>query len=234
VYQDVLYFVSPSQTIQMFNGSQLNNISDNRTQGAKSSIKAILDSFTLSDFEACVGFGYDQMACFSFPTQNLTFLYDISSGQWYKLSWAMTSGVFNSEEDQLVFGERVSAPGMLDQWFAAETDLGSSITSSYISRITDGGSPAAVKSFRYAVLLAPLQAGATATVTIIADPLGANIQTSQSISLQNFPNSHIISLPPIMTGSEVQVMISVTSTQKTEIQNVTVFGYVKRQFVSQG
>lgn len=229
-----LFFITPELTIQMFDGSALTNISDNRTTGANSSIKGILDGFSLSDAQAAVGFAYDNMACFSFPTQSITFLYDIPTGQWFKLPWATDMAVFNLEEQNTVIASRPSSAGTLDQWFAAETDLGAAITSSYISRISDSSSPQAVKVYRYAVILSPVQVGATATVTVVADPTGSAATATKTVSLATKPLSHILSLPPTMMGAEVQVTLAVTSTVKTEIQRVGVYGWIKRQFVPQG
>lgn len=234
VYNQRLFFAATDNTIRMFDGSTLTNISDGRTAGSNSSIKGILDSFSTSDFAACVGFGYDQMACFSFPTQGITFLFDIITNQWFKLPWATDRAVFNANENNFVAASRPSNPGLVDQWFAAETDLGSAITSSYVSRITDSGTPQATKQYRYAVVLAPVQSSATATVTVAVDPQtpGATYTKTQSLSIA--PVSHRFSLPPTMSGTEIQLTISVTSTQKTEIQRVSVYGFIKRQFITQG
>lgn len=229
-----LFFGTPELTIQMFDGSTMTNISDNRTVNAKSSIKGILDTFALSDFQQMSGFAYDQLACFSFPSQGITFLYNIPDGQWYKLPWSTNRAVFNTEEANLVIASRPSSPGQLDQWFAAETDLGASITSSYVSRITDSGAPEATKAYRYAVVLAPVQAGATATVTATADPQGSNIQSTKIVNLATLPMSHRLSLPPTMSGTNIQLTISVTSTVKTEIQRVSIYGWIKRRFTPQG
>lgn len=228
-----LFWLSDEGAVYMFDGASFTNISDNRTTGANSSIKGILDGFTAADFAACAGAAYDNTYMCSFPTQNITFMYDIPTGQWFKLPWAFDRATFDLENQNEMQASEVGS-GTLDTWFAAETDLGSAITSSHISRISDSGAPQATKRYRYAVVLAPVQAGATATVTVTGDPGGTQRVATRSVNLGSSPPSHKVSLPPNMLGSEVQVTIAVSSTSRTELHRVSLYGWVERQFVSQG
>lgn len=228
-----LFFASSENAIYMFDGQNFTNISDNRTVNSKSSIKQILDGFTSADFAAVAGALYDNLYLCSFPTQGITFMYDVPSGQWFKLGWAADRFVYNLEEQNTIVGAEVGS-GIIDSWFAAETDLGASITSSYISRITDSGAPQATKRYRYAVALAPVQAGATATITTTVNP-GTNATTNtRTVDLSKLPIKHVLSMPPNMIGDEVQVTVAVTSNQKTEIHRLSVYGWIERQFIAQG
>lgn len=228
-----LFWLSDEGAVYMFDGAQFTNISDNRATGANSSIKGILDGFTTTDFAAATGAAYDQTYLISFPTQGITFMYDILTGQWFKLPWAFDRAVFDLEAQNQVIAAETST-GVLDSWFAAETDLGAAITSSYISRITDSGAPQSTKRYRYAVVLAPVQTGASATVTVTGDPGGTQKVNTRAVNLGLSPPSHKVSLPPNMLGSEVQITIAVTSTARTEIHRVSLYGWIERQFVSQG
>lgn len=228
-----LFWMSDSGSIVMFDGANLTNISDNRTTGANSSIKAILDGFTTNDYAACTSAAHDQLLLFSFPTQNITFAYDLPSGQWYKLPWAFDRAVFDLENQNELQAAEVGT-GVLDTWFASETDLGSAITSSYVSRITDGGDAAATKRLRYASLLAPIQPGADATLTTTVNPGTGQVTNTRTIDLGSSPPMHTLSLPPTMHGTEMQITLAVTSTVKTEIHRVALYGWVERRFVRQG
>ena len=228
-----LGFVSSEGAIYLFDGQNFLNISDNRTVNSKSSIKSILDNFSSADFAASAGAMYDNMYLCSFPTQGLTFLYDIPSGQWFKLGWAADRFVYNLEEQNMIVGAEVGS-GTFDSWFAAETDLGLSITSSYISRISDSGAPQATKRYRTVVVLAPVQVGATATVTTNVNPGTGQHTKTNTVDLSQLPIKHVLSMPPNMVGDEVQVTVSVTSNQKTEIHRLSVYGWIERQLVPKG
>lgn len=228
-----LFWLSDEGAVYMFDGLNFTNISDNRSTGANSSIKVILDGFTKTDFAAAAGAAYDNTYLISFPTQSITFMYDIPTGQWFKLPWAFDRATFDLENQNEIQASEVGS-GTLDTWFAAETDLGSAITSSYVSRQTDSGSPQATKRYRYAVVLAPVQTGATATVTTTVYAVNGQIVNTKTVDLSTGGRSHRLSLPPNMVGSEVQITLAVTSSVETQIHRASILGWIERQLTSQG
>lgn len=228
-----LFWLSNEGAVYMFDGSNFTNISDNRTTQANSSIKAALDSFSTTDFAQATGAASDQMYLLSFPTQNITFMYDIPTGQWYKLPWAFDRAAFDIENQNEVHASEIGS-GQLDAWFAAETDLGSPITSAYTSRISDSAAPQATKRYRYLQIVAPVQ-NAEATVSITADSTSPNAQTNTLlIDLSTGTPSKRFSQPPNMIGGDVQIVLSVTSSARADIYRVSLYGWIERQFSATG
>ncbi|MDE2104259.1 MAG: hypothetical protein KGL39_43885 [Patescibacteria group bacterium] len=229
----LLFWATPENSIVMFNGLTLTDISDNRTTGAGSSIKGVLETFSLADMQACTAAAYDQGIVFSFPTQGISYFYNIPDGQWYKLGWSFDRAVDDIDN---AFEVTAAEPGtgIVDSWFSAWTDLGSSITSSYISRITDSKLPQSTKRCRYASLTAPIQT-ATASFTATANPGTGAVTNTQSVNLANFPTQHIISLPPTLGPVQfLQLTVSVTGSAETSIYHAGLYGWIERNFISKG
>ncbi|MDE2098162.1 MAG: hypothetical protein KGL39_12985 [Patescibacteria group bacterium] len=228
----LLFWATPEKSIVMFNAMTLTDISDNRTTNTGSSIKGVLETFSAADMAACTGAAYDQGVIFSFPTQGISYYYNIADGQWYKLSFSTDRVVFDVNNIEVTAAE--PGTGTVDSWFSAWTDLGSNITSTYISRITDSKLPQSTKRYRYVELMAPIQT-ATASVTVTVNPGTGALTNTQTVDLSAAPERHTISLPPsVGSGQMAQLTIAVTGAQQTSIYHAGLFGWIERNFVSKG
>lgn len=205
----------------------------NAPQYLSAKIKRTLDGFVQADFNAAVGFVYDHAYYLSFPTQGITFLYDMASQEWFKLGFACDNAVFDLENLGEVTATEIGT-GVVDSWFAAETDLGSPIASTYTSKLGDSNALQATKRYRHVVLVAPVQAGATAAIQTLVDPGTSQKSHTKTVDLGQSPPRHAFSLPPNMVGFQAQIIVSVTSSSLTEVQRAALYGWVERQFVPQG
>lgn len=193
-------------------------------------IKSFLET-NKSQLATAVGFYKDRCYFLSFPALAVTWMYDTVDQEWWKLGWATSVAYYDVDDVSVTPGAVIggSGTGLMYQWFAAETDLTNPITSFYISRIADSGSPEATKKYRKLAILAPSQA-AVATVTITADPGPNQKQTVRSVNLVTTTSqAQIISIPPGIEGREVQVEISVVGSAEVQIQKVVLFGWIKRR-----
>ncbi len=181
-------------------------------------------------------------------------MYDALQKSWWKLGWATDIAVYDPENQGEVTADDPNAPGIIESWFAADTDLGLPITSSVTSRLSDCGNAAATKQCRYALVVAPPQAG-TAALLVTSAP-GALARFRNTVfSLLNKPpapqyappfntpplapqprTSQVvqISLPGWMKGSEFQFTLTLTTTQKTQIQKISLHGWTERLFGKTG
>lgn len=222
---DIAFWVSNRAQIWAFDGSEPLYLSKD--------IQRLLDAFTQADLNAAVGFMHERMYWVSFPTQQASFGYHLDTQKWFKIGWSCDNAVYDPDNLNEVTATE-NGTGIVDSWFAAETDLTLAIVSSFTSKIADSGALSATKQYRYAVIQAPVQSGATATVELIVDP-GLNQKTqTKSVNLALSPPRHLISMTPNMVGFEAQLIVTITSSQQTEVQRVATLGYVKRQLVSAG
>lgn len=237
--------------VQMFNNGGVTNISD-------ATIRSFLETWfanvppttvfaganaSVSYLSSPVGWVNNRVYYLSFPQQNVTFGYDLNTQQWFQLSQSTTAvysqkspfNLYSAYPTRGIFAANAALPGTVDLWNAAETDYGLSIASSWTSGVTDSGAPTATKQYRFVTLTAPVQAGASCTITVTPDP-GSSITpfTTPSINLGSGSPFHIFSLPPGMSGTQVQLKINVTSSQKVTIDRATVLGYIKRKNIKTG
>lgn len=196
-------------------------------------IRKILDGFSQADLAAAAGFVRGRMVWFSFPTQGISLGYDLDSQEWFKLGWATDNVVFDLDNLSEVTATEPSL-GIVDSWFAAETDLTLPISSTFTSRLSDSSALAATKRYRFAVLQAPVQTGATANVQVIVDPGPTQKSVTRTVNIGVGPPRHLISLPPNLVGFEAQLLVVITSSAQTEVQRVALLGFIERQLVPQG
>jgi hypothetical protein len=206
-------------------------------------IKGLLEAFLPADLSAAVGFMHSRMYCIAFPTQNITLAVDIDSQKWYKLGWACNVAVWNPQGDPstqfvAVYPHQLNqvltntvGGGQLDVWFAAETDLGNPISSHFTTRVADSALSAETKQYRYGLIEAPQQTGASVTFTTTVNGTNAN---SQIISLNGKSPRTVFSLPPSMVGHQAQITLSCSSSQKVQIDKAALYGYPKRRLIMTG
>ena len=178
----------------------------------------------------------------------VTYAYDIISGGWTTLPYGSNVvNVFRASKNfkyyaglnpfnpypqigsDFILGANV-ANSQVDQWLAAETDLGLPISANWSTQVSDSGAPFVRKQYRYIEVSAPYQAGSVLQVTLVADP-GSNQNTAGpfTVNLGSGPARHRISIPKQMTGYQAQLVISSSTTQKTVVDSVAVFGYIKSE-----
>ena len=238
-----MVFWLSEQGVYVFSGAQPTNISDGNVQ--QGSLKGILDAMTTTDFQAAAGFVFDRTYFLSFPTKGQTYGYDMRQQTWYPLGFATPLPLYILENRE-VTAASLTVPGQIDSWFAAETDYGNPITAAYQSKISDSGALYAKKTYRYICVEAPIQPGASCTVTLITDP-GSTPGIPQGVYQKTFdlsqhPSTHIASIPNTLPGSSTsvnsgyaaQLVVSTSSSQETFIEKVSLFGWVKREYAQHG
>lgn len=156
------------QGVHMTDGNTKTQISD--AGFGQSNVKNILDVLTDDDFEKSVGFMYDRQYHISFPTHDFTLLYDMRDQQWYKIGFSCAQAAYDLESTVPVVAMDNKIKGQVDKWFDSPCDFGATITARLTSRTTDAGQKHATKRLERAVLLAPIQPGVCAKVTITGDP----------------------------------------------------------------
>lgn len=215
-----------------------NKVSDGNYQ--QSNIKSVLDGLSMADRAAAVGFFYDSMYHLSLPTLNKTYVFDLRQRAWYRMGFATSAAWFDNEDSVLVVAANLQTLGQVDQWFAADTDLGGAITSYITTRISsaDGRAPQnanATKRYRYFVLEAPVQPGASASVTVTVNPGASQIpQILTAIDLGSGQPRHQESLKDTMLGVTVQFTITLTTTSKTVLEYAAVLGWTERVNIENG
>jgi len=220
----IVYWLS-NRGVYSFDGSTPQYLSLN--------IRKILDGFSQADLSVATGFMRGRMYWLSFPTQGISLGYDLDSQNWFKLGWSTDNAVFDLDNLSEVTAFE-PATGIVDSWFAAETDLGLAISSSFTSHLSDSGALGATKRYRYAVLQAPVQAGATANIQVVVDPGPTNKTVTRAVNIGIGPPRHLVSLPPNLVGFEAQLLVVLTTSVQTEVQRVGLLGYIERQLVPQG
>jgi hypothetical protein len=228
IYVDGIAAWPSKRGIQLWNGSSRLNISRGAFQ--QSNVKAILDGYSLADQSVCVGFYYDTLLCWSFPTQNTTLVFDPGSSQWFVLDFALGSVVYDPESSVPVVGSNLSVAGDVDQWFASTTagDLGQPIVASVTSRITDNGQIHADKAFVYCYVEAPVQEGAFVNVYIYANPGPGQIREANYIDLGNGALRHRWELRLGFEGQELQLVAQTISLEQVSIHKISVWGKTVR------
>lgn len=199
-------------------------------------IKYLLDSMQATDLQASVGFMHYRMYCLSFPTLGITLAVDIDSQKWYKLGWATNAAVWNPFGDPFLIGiypyqvnlvlAANTTGASLDVWFAADTDYGNPISSHIVSRISDGGQPSETKQYRYCVIEAPTQVQSITITSVV----NGNNTNNKVVSLNGPSPRTVTSYPPSMVGQQIQITLSVASSQLIQIDKLAVYGYTKRKF----
>lgn len=220
----VVYWLS-NRGVYAFDGSTPQYIS--------SKIRRILDGFSQADLAAATAFMRGRMYWLSFPTQGVSFGYDLDTQEWFKIGWATDNVVFDLDNLSEVTATEPNL-GVVDSWFSAETDLGLSISSSFTSRLSDSSALSATKRYRFAVIQAPVQTGATANVQVIVDPGPTQKTVTRVVNIGIGPPRHLISLPPNLVGFEAQLLVVLTTSAQTEVQRVALLGFIERQLVPQG
>jgi hypothetical protein len=240
--------------VYMYDGSSApTNISDGTIpQGSiRNTIDVLLqqpNDNILAPNVGCRGFIHERtyyLSVYSLlgTTAEVTYGYDILIGVWTVLPYG-TSAVAVCDNSYynyslpvmgvpIVLGANAGTPGQVDQWFATETDLGNPIQSSWLTNISDSGATALTKQYRFIEVIAPSQTGIL-NVQLIVNP-GANatilptFASAYTIDLSVGTSRHRISLPMNAVGYECQLKLSMSTSQKTSINKVSVLGYIKRQ-----
>jgi hypothetical protein len=227
-----------NQGVWSWNGG-VTQLSDGKL--AQSNIKSILDNMPLADKQAAQAFGYQHMFMLSFPlTVDKTYFYDATrSQQWYPISWSTPSVYFNPEDQVQVVGANRTVVGEIDAWFQTPTDLGNPITSYLVSGVTDSGMLEATKEYRYMMVEAPAQPGATCTLILTVNPGLQQYVFPWTFDLgvpgeDDTGTRHMISLPMSQVGFECQLKIVVISTQQTIVERAAVRGIVRRKDIQLG
>ena len=249
--QGTIFWLSADPGVYAFNGGAPVYLSRD--------IKGFLDTLLLSDLQAAVGFYRDRCYFLSFPLiqglpGNITWMYDTILQSWWKLGWATDIAVYDPENQGEVTADDPNAPGIIESWFAADTDLGQPITSSVTSRLSDCGNAAATKQCRYALVVAPPQPGTAALLVTSAPGALARFRNTVFSLLNKQPapqyappfntpplapqprTSQVvqISLPGWMKGSEFQFTLTLTTTARTQIQKISLHGWTERLFGKTG
>jgi hypothetical protein len=222
----LVFWCTPSQGIFSFDGS-------NAPNEISKGIQTFLDSLTLADLRATVGFFARRTFFLSFPNQGVTYGYYLPTQQWYPVGFA-TDAVYTDVENQNEVTAAGPNSGVVGGWFTAETDLGSSIVSTLTSKIEDSGNPEFAKDYNFLLVEAPVQTG-TLSITITPDPgsAGGPAPTTLNVDLSLGPRQ-LRSLDSTMVGTSVQLSLSMTSSAKTTISKVRLYGTIKREFIGVG
>lgn len=206
--------------VWMFDGAKPTRISTN--------IESTILNLDLDSLGRATGAYYYGFYILSFPAQSVSFVYDLISQEWYKIGWAGEVVYFDASVGEVT----ASRPGVgnVDSWFAASTDLGTDIAASFIGKIDDSQQPQAQKRYRWAVVVAPIQSGQTATLTLTYEPGASQFVTMRSIDLGQDLISKLLSLPTPSSAYECQVTIGTISDIQVEIDRVQIWGWQERQF----
>lgn len=224
-----LWYMSRQGSYIWDGSSEPKNISDGGFQ--KSNIKRILDTMPDVDKVQCVTWAFDQMIGHSFPSLNVSYIYDMRSQAWYPISWATDVPCVDENGRYPLIGQNLEAPGQIDQWFAGGGDLGQEITAFILSGITNSGTPQSQKYYRYVLVECQPQA-ADLGVEIIAD-------TGLHQAVENFrvdvgargPVQQFDCKPSIV-GKTVQLKVSIITDQIVHIQRASVHGWEINRYIS--
>jgi hypothetical protein len=223
--QGTIFWLSADPGVYAFNGGAPVYLSRD--------IKGFLDTLLLADLQVAVGFYRDRCYSLSFPTKSVTWMYDTILQSWWQLGWATDCAVFDAENQGEVTADDANEPGLIESWFAADTDLGLPITSNVTSRLSDCGNAAATKQCRYALVVAPPQP-ANATLLVTADPGPLQKTRTAVFSMSGAPQVYQISMPGWLKGREFQFSLTLTTTAKTQVQKIALHGWVERLFGGKG
>jgi hypothetical protein len=199
----------------MYDGSRPTRISTN--------IQSTILGLSTTDLQRCAGAYRNGVWYLSFPAQGVTYCFNIATQEWYKIGWAGETMYFDASIEE-VDASRTGV-GNIDTWFAASTDLGLSISSAFTGKIDDSQLPESKKCYRYIELVAPIQSGQTAVVTLIFDPGINQTSMSRTVDLSTYPIRKQISIPPPQKAYQAEVSVTVSSTVQVEIQRLVVIGW---------
>lgn len=178
----------------------------------------------------------------------VTYAYDLVIGAWSILSYSaqavgVANGLFytlntgkgNSQTNMtgvvgtsLVLATSTNTNTTIDQWFAAETDYGNSITANWTTGVSDSGMTGVTKQYRFIEVVAPTQQ-TYVNVTLLVNPGSNQVQFGPyQIYLGSGSNRHRQPLPASATGYECQLIITSNTTAQTTLNQVSVLGYIKR------
>lgn len=220
----------------MYDGNTLQNISDGNNQ--LGGIKKILDGLSLADKQAAAGFIHDRGYYISFPTQGVTYMYNMRSQQWSKLGFAGSFFAMDLDNTNYPGGEVLScrpSSARQDFWFAAETDLGLNIAGSFTTKLSDFSGPGSQGSvrMRYVQLESPVQVG-TATITTTAQTVSGQVSNVNTINMNNLAVRTVYSLPPAFVGNQAQFQLTTSSSALTEIDRLSLWGWPERRLTVPG
>jgi len=216
------------QGFYVWNGSGgPTNISDGGFQ--KSNIKKFLDNIADIDLAQSVTWADDQMIGLSFPSLNVSYIYDQRSAAWYPISWATDVAVSDPNGLYRLLGQNLEAPGQVDLWFANGGDLGNEILAWITSGITNSGAPFSTKYYRYAIVECQPQ-NATLGLQVIVNTGLNQEQFNFAVAADNGGPSQQFSLPPTLKGSTVQIKLSIITDQVIHIQSASVHGWEERRY----
>ena len=196
----------------------------------KSNIKSVLDGLTNNDRANAVCFAYDRMIGLSFPTLNMTYIFDTRSDAWYPITWATDQVYSDPNGDYKLLGQNLESTGEIDNWFAAPGDFGNTITAFVLTGITDSGVMYGEKTYRYVEVEAQPQ-DAILGATLIANPGSNQYEYTFAIPISTGGPVYQFSVPMNMMGRAVQLKVSVISNKEIHVQKLAVFGEVKRLFI---
>lgn len=219
------------QGVRIWTGAAASqNISDGTFQ--TTNIKAILDNLSFSDMQQAVCFVYDRMLVVSFPTIEVSYVYDLRTSAWYPIGWATDVAFFDLNGQYPVIAQNLFATGEIDQWFAAPGDFGNPINAYIESGIADSGAINAEKTYRYVQVEAPPQ-DATLSIQTTINPGSNQYMDTQALDMSKGGPVFQISLPKPLKGRQVQLKVLVTSNQRIHVQKAVVLGQIARFNIQQ-
>lgn len=219
------FFLS-RQGFHIWSGSSSSqNVSDGTFQ--QTNIKSVLDNLSFSDLQQAVAFVDDRMVCLSFPTLNMTYVYDLRSNAWYPINWATDVAFFDLNGQYGVVAQNLFVNGEIDQWFSGPGDFGEEITAYILSGITDSGALNAEKTYRYVQVEAPPQ-DARLSIETVVNPGSKAYYDTQELDMSTGGPVFQISLPDTMKGRQVQLKLLVTSNQRIHVQKAVILGQLVR------
>lgn len=213
-------FWASADGIWMFDGNTPTRISDGITD--------VFASLSATDLNFATGGYYQGFYLFGLPTKGITYAISLLDKEIYKIGWA-SEVMYSDQSVNEVTGSATGASNVYS-WFAASTDLGSAIAASWIGKIDDSKIPQGSKQYRFGILIAPVQSGQSATLTLTLNPGTLAVTQAKTISLgTTIRNLWSIAKPDI--GYQAQLKIATSSTIQVEIQKVQIYGWPEREFV---
>lgn len=139
----------------MQDGGAPANISDGDSTkgGIRAALVALRDSGAITNLAGAV---CDNKYFLADPSTATTYVFDLGTGRWTKLSFTAGAGLLTSSPEQgLLFGLNSSNARQLDQWVVADGDLAGAMTCTWTSGNTDSGEADTVKNYSYLVAHIP-------------------------------------------------------------------------------
>jgi hypothetical protein len=211
--------------------SNAQNLSDGTFQ--KSNIKSILDNLNANDKAQAVCFVFDRMIGLSFPTLEMSYIYDTRTTAWFPISWAADQMISDINGLYKCLGQNLFSNGEIDQWFAAPGDFGNPITAYITSGITDSGSTNSTKDYRYVNVEAQPQ-DATLAIMVVANPGSYGYSYTTALDMSTGGPVFQFDLPMTIVGRACQLKVLVTSKVQVHVQSANVMGQIRRLNVEMG